>query len=99
MKANEFKEGMVLCATWHYSMVIPQFYVVLRNTGKTIIAQEVGHMIVEHDGYGQEGRMVPDLSKTGKKETRRIDKWGEVRLGGALARAWNGQPVSFDYYD
>lgn len=93
------KKGDILCAVWHYTQTIPDFYEVLQNTGKTVLVKEIGKKVVSSDGYGQCGWMVADRTESGREIRKRINKFGEIRIGGARADVWNGQPVYFDYYD
>jgi hypothetical protein len=43
--------------------------------------------------------MIADRTESGKEIRKRIDKFGEIRIGGARVKVWNGVPVYFDYYD
>lgn len=94
--ARQFKPGDILDATFHYSAQIPKFYVVTRNTGKTIYAEEIGKRTVSCDRWGQNGQVVPDPEKrTGRIESSRIRKGGYIRLNDSYTRIWGGRPVDF----
>lgn len=102
---RNWKVGDILDATFHYSMAIPKFYIVVRNTGKTIFAEKIGRKEHSSDAWGQSGTMVPDPDKrSGKIEKRRIcsytDSAGELvhyaRFNDSYTKKWDGKPV--DYY-
>ena len=97
--ARNYKPGDILNATFHYGAQIPEFYVVVRNTGKTVFAEKLGKMYHANDRYGQEGVAVPDVNKrTGEVESSRIrisDGAGYIRLNDSYTRLWDGRPVAY----
>lgn len=94
--ARNFKEGDVLDASFHYTAKFPYFYIVTRNTGKTVFARKLGRKIVSSDMYGQMGTMIPDENtQSDKIYSGRILKGNYLKLDGNTAHKWDGQPVSF----
>ena len=94
--ARTFKVGDILDASFQYTMKIPEFFIVTRNTGKTVYARKLGKVVVSHDGYGQSGTMVPNLAERSEKEyVARIRKDGSIKLEGCFAYLWDGEPVDF----
>lgn len=94
--ASGFQPGDILDASFRYSACFPKFYVVVKTTGRTIFAEEIGQKIVTSDAYGQSGTVVPDVSKrSGKIEVARIRKSGMIRLDGNYTYRWDGKPVAF----
>ena len=97
--ARNYKPGDILNATFHYSAQTPEFYVVVRNTGKTVFAEKLEKMYHAYDRYGQEGVAVPDVKKrTGEVESSRIrisEGRGYIRLNDSYTRLWDGRPVEY----
>jgi hypothetical protein len=93
--ARTFKPGDILDASFHYSMKIPYFYIVTRTSKSSIWVRKLGRVVVSHDGYGQNGYMMPDLAERGDEEMGRIGKGGYLKLGGCTAHIWSGKPVDF----
>lgn len=73
----------------------PHFFIVTRRSQASVWAMKLGKMVVSHDGYGQNGYVVPNLAERGREVMGRIGKGGYVRLGGETAHVWNGRPVNF----
>lgn len=94
--ARTFKPGEILDAAMHYTARNPHFFRVTRNSGKSIWARPIRSIVVSHDGYGQNGQKMPDLTDVGGDEVMgRIGKRGYVHLNGNLAVRWDGQPSNF----
>ena len=94
--ARTFKPGDILDASYHYSAKIPHFYIVTRVSEHSIWARPLGKVVVSHDGYGQNGEVMPNLAEKGKEVMRRIRKGGYVDFGQCCtACLWDGNPVSF----
>lgn len=89
--ARTFKVTDILVAGHSH----PHFFFVSRTSGSSIWAMELGSMVVSHDGYGQNGYVVPNLADRGGEVMGRIRKGGYVRLNGETAHVWSGRPVSF----
>lgn len=92
-----------------YDMVWNSFAVTLKETRTSALLLELPTRIVEHDGYSQRGREVPDLRKipaferigsTKIRRARRIDKRREAfRDDRNFYTPWNGESVFFDHCD
>lgn len=89
--ARKFTETDIL-VTGHSH---PHFFVVTRRTDSSVWARPLGKFVVSHDGYGQNGCVMPDLVQKGKEVMGRIGKQGYVRLNGETAHVWSGRPVDF----
>lgn len=95
--ARTFKVGEIIEASLSYTARFPHFFVITRNSGKTIWAKEIGKIVVSDDGYGQNGSVMPNPDRViGEEIIGRIKKSGYVRLNDNLACRWNGKPS--DYY-
>lgn len=73
----------------------PHFFIVTRRSKASVWAMKLGKMVVSHDGYGQNGYVVPNLAERGREVMGRIGKGGYVRLDGETAHVWSGRPVNF----
>lgn len=73
----------------------PHFFIVTRRSKASVWAMKLGKMVVSHDGYGQNGYVVPNLAERGREVMGRIGKSGYVKLNGDTAHAWSGRPVEF----
>ena len=94
--ARNFKEGDILEASLICTAKFPFFFVVTRNTGKTVYARKLGNKIVSSDYYGQSGTMMPDEnSMSDETYSGRILKGNYLRLDGNTAHKWDGNPVRF----
>lgn len=94
--ARYFKPGDILDASFQYSMKIPYFFIVTRNTGKTVFARKLGRVVNSSDSYGQSGTMVPNLADRSEKEySGRIRKGNYLTLDENTAKLWDGEPVAF----
>lgn len=89
--ARTFKVTDILVAGHSH----PSFFIVTRRSKASVWAMELGEMVVSHDGYGQNGYVVPNLAERGKEVMGRIGKGGYVRLDGETAHVWSGKPVDF----
>ena len=95
--ARTFNVGEIIEASFAYTARFPHFFVITRNSGKTIWAKEIGKIVVSDDGYGQNGSVMPNQDQViGEEIIGRIKKSGYVRLNGNLACRWDGRPS--DYY-
>lgn len=94
--ARTFKVGEIIEASFQWSSRHPHFFVITRNSGKSIWAREIGKIVISHDGYGQNGQVMPSPSQIiGKEIMGRIDKKGYAKLNGNLAYRWDGRPSDF----
>lgn len=88
---QDFKVTDIL-VTGHYS---PSFFIVTRRSKASVWAVKLGKTVVSHDGYGQNGYVMPNIAKRGREVMGRIGKGGYVRLNGETAHVWSGRPVDF----
>lgn len=93
--ARTFKPGDILDASFHYSAKIPYFFIVTRVSKSSVWARRLGKVVVSHDGYGQNGYMMPNLAERGAEVMGRIRKGGYLKLNDCTAHVWNGKPVDF----
>ena len=58
--------GTILVETYGWSSLGHHFYKVasVSKTGKSITVEHIGSKMIEHDGYGQNGKEVPDETKS-----------------------------------
>lgn len=84
-----------------YTMILPHFGRVdgFTPSGKSVYLTMLDNQIVEDDGYGQSGTVIPGC-ETGQSQTCRIDPDGNlVYVNHRIAHKWDGQPATFDTYD
>lgn len=91
--------GDILVSQWGYSMVIVDFYEIIKSTGKTFVLRQLKDDIVS--GNGMQGKSVPVEGKyeDDKEHRVRVNKYNRVKIDGAYLSLWNGEPVSFDHMD
>lgn len=100
----------VLHSSGGYGMTTNQFAVVLKETRASALLLELARETTEHDGYGQQGREVPDvrseisLRQLDSSRIRRARKGQEASArefwdGQHLYTPWDGEPACFDYRD
>ena len=92
-----------------YGMVLNRFAVVLKETNTSALLLEIPTRIIDHDGYGQRGREVPDVKKilpfkrigSGNiKRARRIERGRRLfRDDHNHFSPWDGEAVCFDHCD
>lgn len=100
--------GTILVSQWGYSMSLVDFYEVIKETTKTLLAQKIGEKIIEGDGYNG-GTVIADKDKKEKEQVRvykRTDKQGNgfyllSRKGGFRKNyhVWDGEPVFYCHAD
>lgn len=94
--ARTFKVGEIIEASFSYGSRFPHFFVITRNSGKTIWAKEIGKKVISDDGYGQNGSVMPNPDRIiGEEIMGRIKKTGFVRLNDNLACRWDGKPSNY----
>ena len=96
--ANNFQVGDIIEATFQYNSRHPAFYKVVRRTPSTIYTKALDTYVVSHDGYGQNGLMMPlcDTFASDKVFTSRINKKrGTIRIADCLGHIWDGEPSAF----
>jgi hypothetical protein len=96
-----FKVGDILTYAFQYSARHPHFVRVVRVTPKSIAVEKLENKVVSHDGYGQNGCVVPNLEAPAQpiKGTFRVNEgkyFGEYcKISGCYATLWNGTPEEF----
>ena len=101
---STWQEGDILCGTWGYSMVIPEWYQIVKRTAKQLTLQEIPEKIVSGHYNGQ-WESMPDLEKAkqkpGKEIKARINKWNSVTVDGKVyVHLWDGKtPLHGDDMD
>lgn len=91
------------------TVIMNSFALVLKETKHAALLMELPNLILEHDGFGQRGSEVPDVSLSAlvnhsQEKVFRAKK--NVRDGGTsywtgqhLYSVWDGLPRRFDYCD
>lgn len=94
---------MILQASYGYDMTINHYYKVLKLGDKTIVAQEIGKIVKNDDGFGR-GTSIADESKVIGEPFRAKKKIGydgrtyfvSYHFAGGDAEEWDGKE---DYYN
>ena len=101
----------ILHSSGGYHMVTNRFAVVLKETRSAALLLDLKTRIIEHDGYKQRGREVPDLdsalpllstiSVNGIRRARRVGEGVSRRFWDCidLYSPWDGRPAHFDHCD
>lgn len=101
-----FEVNDILVSKFGYNCTLVTFYKVLRKTksGKTVTLTRLNNKVVDDDGYGQAGFVIPgDKYKEilpPKRITITNDGEGCVKIDNyEFAYKWDNEPVYFDSYD
>lgn len=100
-----FKVNDILVAKFGYNCTLVRFYKVLKVTETQIQFVEIDSQMVDHDGYGQAGHVMPlEIDIVGKKIIRRKvyvnGDYVSVKVDDYIwAKKWDGNKVHFDSYD
>lgn len=101
-----FNMGDILVCEFGYNCRLVNFYEVVgeTKTGKSVRIRQLREKFVTHDGYGQAGKVVPEMVTDGECKTKRIlegyDGKPYVKISDHMyAYRWDGQPVNYDSYD
>ena len=94
-----WRAGDILVVIGGYSMVLVDYYQIMRATGKSFIVRHLKDKIVS--GSGQRGESVPVEGEfeDNKDIQVRINKYNEVSIDGHYASLWDGKPQAFDHMD
>jgi len=89
--------GTIFTYAFHYNCRRPQFVRVVRSTEKSVWIESLPKMWHTHDGYGQNGTEVPNLSGEPTKingSFRIKDYNGNpyFKINGCYAFIWDGTP-------
>lgn len=104
---------LILCSQSSFRGTHNQFAVILKETEHAALLMRLPRKVVEHDGYGQNGKEVPDVRGLLKRTVlapNSEDVWrakkkarsdGSVYFwdGRNLFSYWSGTPVWFDHAD
>lgn len=91
--------GKILYCQWGYSMTLVDFYEVIKETDKTILARRVESKVHEAQGF-LEGTTVPDLDILPReKEIIRIYRRQLPNGNSYLVSRKQGYPKYFHWYD
>ncbi len=106
-KSGNFSK--IICSSNGYNSRHNHFAIVLKETNHAALIMNLRKKTVSHDGYGQRGIEIPDLSITSvsqftKENTQRVirktyDDTVNYWDGNHLYSHWNGESMPFDYYD
>ena len=102
-----FKTGDILVCEFGYNCHLVNFYEVVGVTksGQSVRIRNLKEKFVSHDGYGQAGKVVPEMvTDDSYNKTKRILEGYQGRPyvkidQGMYAYKWDGQPVTYDSYD
>lgn len=100
--------GRLVHAKCGYGMRFNIFGLVLKESAGSALVVDIPHRIIEHDGYGQAGTEVPDLTDEGKvlqamKSVRRLRKrandqryrFADLNEEVEFYETWNREPAEF----
>ena len=101
-KPENWEVGDIIYSNFSYSMIIINFYKIVKISGKTFTFRKLKDKIVS--GNGQAGKSVPIPDEFDQKETEekraRINKFGDVKLDNyTYCYDGDGKPVTFDHMD
>lgn len=110
LDVRQKKDNRVLHSTWGYNSTHNSFAIVLKETRHAALLMSLPRQKLTDDGYGQRGTEVPCIDASALEFHRADAVWrakkrtwedGTVSFwdGNHLFRAWDGNPVGFDYYD
>ncbi len=100
------ENGTILAGTWGATMVIPEFYKVVKMTAKTAKVVKMKKKMLTPNSYGQQGYEVPSEEGTlelAEPLNARLTNYGWVVTDKyhtkVCVEEWNGQPIWADYMD
>ena len=92
--------GDIIYTHWGYSMVIIDYYEIVKATGKSFVVKHLKDEVVSGDGQRGESMPVKGEYEDGGKEIRcRINSRGSVKIDDGYAYLWDGKPKAFDHMD
>ncbi|WP_051938873.1 restriction endonuclease [Luteibacter sp. 9135] len=103
------QDARIVHASYGYNMTINAFAMVIKETKYAALLMPLPSLTVSHDGYGQMGLVIPDLTEAAlafhaaphvvrakvTKESGRTGYWD----GEHYYTPWNGAPCHFNYCD
>lgn len=89
--------GTILTYAYQWASRHPKFVRVIKRTPCSVQVEELGRIIVTHDGYGQNGTCIADLVSEGRviNRTYRFDKKGRLNIDKELCYIYDGTPENF----
>ena len=90
--------GDILVYAYSYNARYPHFVRITRMTNSFIWVEDVPKKWYTHDGFGQNGQVVPNFKAQttpvkGRFKIRNNSYFGEcTRINGCLATIWDGTP-------
>ena len=102
-----FEIGDILVCGFGFNCCLVNFYegIGVTKSGQSVRIRNLKEKFVSHDGYGQAGKVVPEMITDGSyNRTKRILKGYQgrpcVKIDEHMyAYKWDGQPVNYDSYD
>lgn len=105
---EKVKEGDILYTTWGATMILVQFYKVMKTTPKTVVVKELKAKVAENTGFLR-GTEVPTDEFTDDRKNRldsdlRLYYRGDSIISKKAGftrfyQKWDGKPVYFDHCD
>ena len=97
---GDYPIGTIIDETYHYSMIIHEFYKVIGHKGKsTLIIKAVQKRWVDGDGW--RGHVVPVEDEFNEREPEKTIRIKNGQLGGKHSHfsKWDGTPKYEDHLD
>ncbi|GAA0913227.1 restriction endonuclease [Rothia nasimurium] len=102
-------DARIVHATYGYNMTINAFAMVVKETKYAALLMTLPSLTVSHDGYGQMGYVIPDMSEAAlafhtaphitraktDRDASRVGYWD----GNRYYTPWDGNPAHFNYCD
>lgn len=108
-EANDDPKRKVVHASSHFGGVLNSFALLVKETKHAALLMSLPRKTLSHDGYGQKGLEVPDISLSALSQFRSKRIWrarkkqhdNQTRFwdGRSLFSAWSELPTHFDYCD
>lgn len=89
--------GTILTYAYEWNSRHPKFVRVIKRTPSSVQIEQLGRIIVSHDGYGQNGTCIADLESEGieMKGYFRFKKNGRLCIDGQPCYIYTGEPELF----
>lgn len=89
--------GTILTYAYEWCARHPKFARVIKRTPSSVQVEQLGRIIVSHDGYGQNGTCIADLVSEGipMKGYFRFKQNGRLCIDGQPCYIYTGEPESF----
>lgn len=104
----KFKDEILVCQ-WGYSMIMVDFYLVIKDTPKTIVARKLKEKDNAYTGFLR-GTVMPDKDNFDDSDDKVLriyknqvgDNYNLISRKAGFARffqIWDGKPVAYDHCD